>query len=91
MSSLAVDWTPFYQTEIPVRRNRLASYYLSTFNILLHDAVEEFKDWNRDSKVNLISTPDLFMTAILNPETRGSPNATCIDEVRGEACVSDFV
>ncbi|KAH6886914.1 hypothetical protein B0T10DRAFT_607746 [Thelonectria olida] len=82
-----VPWAPFYQNSIPFQRNKLASYYVSTFNILLQSRLKAFEEKNSDARVNMITVTDIIMGAILNPQSRGATNATCIDSEKGESCL----
>lgn len=79
-------WSPTYQ-KFPSRRRNMAAYFVGNFNILLQSRVEVFKEKNRDSRVNIVPITDVFMGALLDPHSRGAPNATCLDLLAGKDCL----
>lgn len=86
---LALELLPTYQPRKPENIYVTLTYAIRVWNDFLVEHIERFRQEHPDSRATHVKISDIYMDAMINPESYGSPNNRCANR-GGEECVSHY-
>lgn len=83
----ALEFLPIHQPRKPGKKYVTLTYAIRVWNDYLVEHIERFRQDHPDSKASVVQIWDIYMNAMLDPKSLGSPDNKCYNR-GGEKCVS---